>query len=57
VSVCLRYLKDGVIKEDFVGFYDTKCTEGLALYELIKKVLDKLNLEIANIVGHVCIKC
>ena len=32
VSVCLRFLIDGVTKEVFVGFYNTKCTEGLALY-------------------------
>jgi hypothetical protein len=50
VSICLRYLKDGVTKEVFVGFYDTISTEGLALYELIKKILDKLKLEIVNIV-------
>ena len=52
VSVCLRFLIDGVTKEVFVGFYNTKCTEGLALYELIKKVLAKLKLEIVNIVGQ-----
>ena len=52
VSVCLRFLIDGVTKEVFVGFYNTKCTEGLALFELIKKVLAKLKLEIVNIVGQ-----
>ena len=52
VSVCLRLLKDGVTKEVFVGFYDTKCIEGLALYELIKTVFCKLKLEIVNIVGQ-----
>ena len=52
VSVCLRFLIDGVTKEVFVGFYNTKCTEGLALYELIKKVLAKLKLAIVNIVGQ-----
>ena len=52
MSVCLRFLIDGVTKEVFVGFYNTKCTEGLVLYELIKKVPAKLKLEIVNIVGQ-----
>ena len=52
VCVCLRFLRDGITKEVFVGFYNTKCTEGLALYELIKTVLAKLKLEIVNIVGR-----
>ena len=52
VSICLRFLIDVVTKEVFVGFYNTKCTEELALYELIKKVLAKLKLEIVNIVGQ-----
>ena len=40
------------IKEVFVGVYGTKCSEGLALYELIKTVFSKLKLEIVNIVGQ-----
>ena len=41
VSVCLRFLIDGVTKEVFVGFDNTKCTEGLALYELINSFATK----------------
>ena len=32
--------------------HDTKSTEGLALYDFIKKFLKKLKLEIGNIVGQ-----
>ena len=51
VSLCLSYIADGIKKETFVGFYDTKSTEGEVLYALVKKVIKDLNLELENIVG------
>ena len=51
VSLCLSYVADGIKKETFVGFYETKSTEGEVLYELVKKAACDLNLDLQNVVG------
>ena len=50
VSLCLSFVADGVKKEAFVGFYETKTTDGKALYNLITKANSDLNLDLTNIV-------
>ena len=52
VSLCLSFVADGVKKEAFVGFYETKTTDGKALYDLITKAISDLNLDATNIVGE-----
>lgn len=52
VALCLSYLADGKKQEAFIGFYDTKSTEGEVLYQLVKKALNDLELDIKNIVGQ-----
>ena len=51
VSLCLSFIANGVKKEAFVGFYETKTTEGKVLYDLITKAISDLNLDLTNIVG------
>ena len=51
VSLCLSFIANGVKKEAFVGFYETKTTDGKALYDLITKAISDLNLDLTNIVG------
>ncbi|XP_028407182.1 zinc finger MYM-type protein 1-like [Dendronephthya gigantea] len=52
VSICLSFIADGVKKEAFVGFYETKTTDGKTLYNLITKAISDLNLDLINIVGE-----
>ena len=52
VSICLSFIADGVKKEAFVGFYETKATDGKALYDLIAKAITDLNLDLTNVVGE-----
>ena len=51
-SLCFSLVADGVKKEAFVGFYETKTTYGKALYDLITKAISDLNLDLTNIVGE-----
>ena len=50
VYICLSYVWMGR-KEAFVGFFDTKSTDGQSLYELMEKVMGEMNLALHNIVG------
>ena len=52
VSFCLSYIANGSKKEAFVGFHATKTTDGETLYQLVKEVINKLQLELQNIVGE-----
>lgn len=52
VAICISYVFKGVKKETFVGFYDTKSTEGITLYQLLLEALSKLGLDPAKIVGE-----
>ena len=52
VSLCFNFVADGVKKEAFFGFYETKTTYGKALYDLITKAISDLNLDLTNIVGE-----
>ncbi|CAL4240950.1 unnamed protein product [Meganyctiphanes norvegica] len=52
VALCLSYIANGTKKETFVGFYETKSTEGVVLYELVKQAICDLNLNLENIVGQ-----
>ena len=52
VSFCLSYIANGSKKEAFVGFHATKTTDGETLYQLVKDVINKLQLELQNIVGE-----
>ena len=52
VCLCLSFVADGVKKEEFVGFYETKTTDGKALYDLITKAISNLSLYLTNIVGE-----
>ena len=52
VSFCLSYIANGSKKEAFVGFHATKTTDGETLYQLVKEVMNKLQLELQNIVGE-----
>ena len=39
VSVCLRFVDEGRIRETFIGFLDVRSSTGEALFELICEVL------------------
>ena len=52
VPFCLSYTANGSKKEAFVGFHATKTTDGETLYKLVKEVINKLQLELKNIVGE-----
>ena len=52
VAICMSYVIDGIMKEAFVGFFDTKSTDGETLYELVKKVMKDLELDLQKIVGE-----
>ena len=52
MSFCLGYIANGSKKEAFVGFHATKTTDGETLYKLVKEVINKLQLELENIVGE-----
>ena len=52
VFLCLSYIANGSKKETFVGFYDTKSTEGEVLYELVTKAIGDLGLNLEDIVGQ-----
>ncbi|XP_078368944.1 zinc finger MYM-type protein 1-like isoform X2 [Oculina patagonica] len=52
VSFCLSYIANGSKKEAFVGFHATKTTDGATLYELVKTVINNLQLDLQNIVGE-----
>jgi hypothetical protein len=52
VSICLRWVDNNLmIREHFIGFYDTPSTTGEALFELVKNVLKGLNLNPSKMVG------
>ena len=51
VSLCLSYIVDGIKKETFIGFYETKTAEGEVLYALVKKAIGDLYFDLENIVG------
>lgn len=52
VSIWLSFIADGVKKEAFIGFYETKTTDGKTLYDLITKAISDLKLHLINIVGQ-----
>ena len=52
VSICLSFLDKGKKKEAFIGFYETKTTDGETLYALVTKAIGDLNLDLTNIVGE-----
>ncbi|KAL9979781.1 hypothetical protein ACROYT_G017496 [Oculina patagonica] len=52
VSFCFSYIANGSKKEAFVGFRATKTTDGATLYELVKTVINNLQLDLQNIVGE-----
>ena len=52
VSVCLRFVDEGRIRETFIGFHDVKSTTGEALFELICEVLDSNGFQIKSLVGQ-----
>ena len=53
MSFCLSYTANGSKKEAFVGFHAAKTTDGETLYKVAKKIINKLQLELAeNIVGE-----
>ena len=52
VAICLSYLVNGIKREAFIGFFATKATDGRTLYELVKRVINQMNLQLANIVGE-----
>ena len=52
MSFCLSYIANGSKKEAFVGFHATKTTDSETLYQLVKEVMNKLQLELQNIVGE-----
>ena len=52
VSLYIRYVKDGIIKEKFIGFYDTASTTGSSLFNLIKDVLTSHSFDFNNMVGQ-----
>lgn len=52
VSICLRYVYQGITKETFVGFYETASTDGESLYKLVKDVFTDMQLNLSNIVGQ-----
>ena len=52
MSICLSYVLNGQKKEAFIGFIDTKSTDGQSLYELVERVMSEMNLALHNIVGE-----
>ena len=52
VSLCLRYVVEGETRETFAGIFATESTEGEVLYELVKKAVTSLNLQLRDIVGE-----
>ncbi|KAK6191009.1 hypothetical protein SNE40_002759 [Patella caerulea] len=52
VAMCLRYIFEGKTKETFIGFYDTKSTDGETLYSLVLRVFNELDLPLLNVVGE-----
>ena len=52
VSLCLRYVVEGETRETFAGFFATESTEGEVLYELVKKAVTSLSLQLRDIVGE-----
>ncbi|XP_066947160.1 zinc finger MYM-type protein 1-like [Macrobrachium rosenbergii] len=48
VSICLSFLNKVKKREAFVGFYETKTTDGEALFALVTKAIGDLNLDIRN---------
>ena len=51
VSICFRFLLDGVIDERFFGFYDTISTTGEAITNLICDVVKDHGFDFNNLVG------
>ncbi len=52
VSLCLRYVVEGEMRETFAGFFATESTKGEVLYELVKKSVTNFNLLLSDIVGE-----
>jgi hypothetical protein len=52
VSICLSYVLGGKKMEAFIGFFDTKSTDGQSLYELVQRVMEQMNLDMSEIVGE-----
>ena len=52
VSLCLRYIHEGITFESFVAFLSTKTTDGETLFNLIRDTLNGMGLNPENIVGQ-----
>ena len=52
VSLCLSFVLNGKKKEALIDFYSMKSTERKVLYELVKSVINELNLNFKKIVGE-----
>ena len=52
ISLCLSFVHEGVKKEVFVGFFNTKRTDAESLYTLAKDAIQSLNLDLKNFVGE-----
>lgn len=53
VSICLRYVSDElVIKEQFIGFYETKSTISSTSFQIIKDILIRCHLNMGDIRGQ-----
>ena len=52
VSLYVRFVQEGKIHENFIGFLETPSTTGQSLFDLIKTVLESHSLDFMNLVGQ-----
>ena len=53
VSICVRFVEeDFTIREEFLGFYETKSTTSETLFKVVKDVLIRFGLDINNVRGQ-----
>ena len=50
--LCLSYVHEGIKKEVFAGFFETKRTYAESLFNLAKDTIQSLNLDLKNIVSE-----
>ena len=52
LSVCLRYIKDGSPREEFIGFWETDGLSAIKLCDQIIKILHEFGVDIQNTAGQ-----